>query len=97
MITRDKIIKCAEAIVNGMNLKKGEAVLIRGGVHAQELLEEIGILCYKKGAQPMIMAVSDIYMARVYNEIPTETLEVTPKHYLAAVKEADGIYCRRAI
>ena len=90
MITRDKIVKCAEAIVNGMNLKKGEAVIIRGGVHAQELLEEIGILCYKKGAQPMIMAVSDDYMARVYNEIPTETLEVTPKHYLAAVKEADG-------
>ena len=90
MITRDKIVKCAEAIVNGMNLKRGEAVIIRGGVHAQELLEEIGILCYKKGAQPMIMAVSDDYMARVYNEVPTETLEVTPTHYLAAVKEADG-------
>ena len=39
MITKEKIVKCAEAIVNGMNLKKGEAVIIRGGTHTQELLE----------------------------------------------------------
>jgi aminopeptidase len=90
MIPKEKIIKCAEAIVNGTNLKKGEAVIIRGGTHTQELLEEIGILCYKKAAHPMIMAVSDDYSARVYKEIPPEILGVTPKHYLAAVREADA-------
>ena len=90
MISKEEIVKCAEAIVNGMSLKKGEAVIIRGGTHTQELLEEMGILCYKKGAQPMIMAVSDDYSARIYEEIPIEILEVTPKHYLAAVKEADA-------
>jgi len=90
MISKEKIVKCAETIVNGMNLKKNEAVIIRGGTHTQELLEEIGILCYKKGAHPMIIAVSDDYSARIYEEIPVETLEVTPKHYLAAVKEADA-------
>ena len=54
MITRERIVKCAEAIVKGMNLKRGEAVVVRGGTHAQELLEEIAILCFKKGAQPLI-------------------------------------------
>ncbi len=90
MITREKILTCAEAIVNGMNLKKGEAVMIHGGTHAQELLEEIGIQCYKAGAQPLIMATSDNYASRVYKEISEETLEVTPKHMLGAVKEADA-------
>ncbi len=90
MITHEKIVKCAEAIVNGMNLKQRESVVIRGGTHTQELLEEIGVLCYKKGAHPLIMASSDDYSTRIYSEVPAETLEVTPKHYLAAVKEADA-------
>jgi len=89
MITKGKIVKCAESIVTGMNLKRGEAVVIRGGTHTQELLEEIGILCYKKGAQPIIMATTDNYSERTYNEIPKETLGITPKHYLGAIREAD--------
>jgi len=91
MITREKIVKCAEAIVNGMNLKEGEAAVINGGSHAQELLEEIGIQCYKQGAHPMITFTSDNYASRVYSEIPTKTLEVTPKHILGAIKEADAL------
>lgn len=90
MITREKIVKCAESIVTGINLKRGEAVVVRGGTHTQELLEEIGILCFKKGAQPLIMATSDNYVARVYDEIHKETLEITPKHYLGTIKEADA-------
>jgi len=90
MITKEKIHKCAEAIVNGMNLKKSEAVIIRGGTHTQELLEEIGILCYHKGAHPLIMATTDEYSARVYDEIPEKTLRETPKHYLGAIKEANA-------
>jgi len=90
MITREKIAKCADSIVTGMNLKRGEAVLIRGGTHIQELLEEIGLQCYKKGAHPLIMATTDSFSKRVFDEIPKETLEITPKHYLGAIKEADA-------
>jgi aminopeptidase len=91
MITKEKIEKCAESIVTGMNLKKGEAVLIRGGTYAQDLLEEVGLLCYKKGASPFITATSDNYSVRVFKEVPAEYLEIVPKHYLGAVKEMDGI------
>lgn len=90
MIARQQIVKCAESIVNGMNLKEGEAVVIRGGTHTQELLEEISILCYKKGAQPLLMATTDNYSIRVHQEVPRETLEMTPKHYLGAIKAADA-------
>ena len=84
MIAKEKIVNCAEAIVYGMNLKNGEAVLIRGGTHLEELLEEIGISCYRKGAHPLIMATSDNYAARVFGEIPKQTLETTPKHLLGS-------------
>ena len=90
MITREKIVKCADSIVTGMNLKRGEAVVIRGGTHIQELLEEIGVQCYKKGAQPLIMATTDNFSKRVFDEIPERTLRITPKHYLGAIQEADA-------
>jgi aminopeptidase len=91
LISKEKIKKCAEAIVYGMNLKEGEAIIIRGGAYARELLEEIGITSYRKGAQPLIIAASDNYTAKIYEEIPKETLATTPKHYLGAVKGADAI------
>ncbi len=90
MITKEKIAKCAKSIVDGMNLRKGEAVVVVGGSHTQELLEEIGILSYKRGAQPLITATTDNYKARVYDEIEKAVLGITPKHYLGAIKEADA-------
>lgn len=90
MITTEKIVKCAETIVNGMNLKRGESVYITGGVYSQELLEEIGISCYKRGTIPLISATSDGYKERIYKETPKEILALTPKHLLAVVKEIDA-------
>jgi aminopeptidase len=90
MITREKIAKCAAAVVDGMNLKRGEAVLILGGVYAQDFLEEIGLLCFKRGATPLISATSDSYKARTFEEIPRDILSITPKHLLAAVRDVDA-------
>lgn len=90
MITREKIAKCAEAVVDGMNLKRGEAVLILGGVHAQDFLEEIGLLCFKRGASPLISATSDDYKTSTFKDTPKGILSITPKHLLAAVKEVDA-------
>jgi aminopeptidase len=102
MIRKEKIVKCAEAIVNGMNLKRDEAVFVVGGSYALELLEEIGLFCYKRGAIPMISATSDDYKARTFEEIPKEILAITPKHLLAVVKEIDAYitiepYCDPAV
>jgi len=91
IILKEEMEKCAINIVEGMNLKTNEAVLIRGGTHSQELLEEIAINCYKKNTHPLIVSASDNFSERVYVEIPVETFKVTPKHYLALVKACDAL------
>lgn len=84
-----KIAACARSMVRTCNLKKGDAVIVRGGVHTQSLLEEVALECYRQGAIPSIVVDSDNYAERVYREIPASTLGTTPKHYVAMVKAAD--------
>jgi aminopeptidase len=90
MIDTKKIKECAQIIVLGMNMKKDESIVIRGGIHTQELLEEIALESWKKGAQPLIISTSDNYKERMYSEITKEILQITPKHYLGAIKEVDA-------
>lgn len=94
MITQDRIVRCAESIVDSMNLKKGDSVLISGGIHARDLLEEIYIYCYKTGAVPMMTYSSDRLVSRVMDQIPAETLSQVPKHRLGAT---EGMDCRIAV
>ncbi len=86
---KKEIAQCARSIVRTSNLSKGDAVAIRGGVHTMELLEEIALECYRKGAMPMILISSDSYTRRVFEEIPASTLATTPKHMVAMAKECD--------
>jgi len=59
--SRQKIVQCAKNIVNCVNIKEGEHVAIKGGVHSQELLEEIGLQVYRSGGLPIILSTSDYY------------------------------------
>jgi aminopeptidase len=86
---RKQIIECAKNMVDTCNVKPGDSVAVRGGVHTQELLEEISLQCYRKGAVPLIMSTSDRYSKAVYDEIPSSVLSTVPKHYLGLVKESD--------
>ena len=88
-VSEKKIRACAKSIVMTSNLNKGDGVIVKGGAHALDLLEDIAIECYKKGATPSIVVVSDKYLKRVYDEIPAKTLETTPKQYLGMVKASD--------
>ena len=90
MALNERMIKtCAASIVDSCNLAKGDGVIVKGGAHAQTLLEEIALGCYKKGATPTIVVSSDRLAKRIYKEIPATTLETTPKQYLGLVKAAD--------
>ncbi len=89
MISDEKMIQSAKSIVKSMNLKRGDTVDLRGGIHARELLEEIYIECYRTGAIPQMNMTSDHLATRVMDEIPVETLEQVPRHRLASVKETD--------
>ncbi len=88
-ITEKKIKACAKSMVRTCNLNKGDGVIVKGGVHTIDLLEEIALECYRKGATPSIVVASDKYLKRVYKEIPASTLGTTPKQYLGMVKASD--------
>ncbi|UCE81142.1 MAG: aminopeptidase [Methanobacteriota archaeon] len=90
-ISSRKVRACARNMVETCNLKRGENTIVRGGAHAQELLEEISLECYRKGALPMIIITSDRYSKAVFDEIPSSTLATTPKHYVGMVKSADTL------
>ena len=86
---RKTIQDCARSIVASMNLREGDAVILRGGTHTQQLLEDIGYECYKVGAIPLIVSSSDDYSSRIMRDIPAKTLERIPKHLLGAFEHTD--------
>jgi len=93
MVDKEKIKLCAKNIVNAINIqKKGENVLIRGGVYAQDLLEEIALEVYRNDGIPVITSTSDDYKEAVFQDssISSEILEVTPLHYLKLIENIDA-------
>jgi len=88
-LTDRKIAECAMRMVETCNVKKGDGVVVKGGAHTQQLLEDIAIECYKRGATPTIVVTSDRYSKRIFEEIPTKILQTVPKQYVGLVKAAD--------
>lgn len=88
-VAESRIRRCAACIVIASNLRRGDAVVVRGGVHAMPLLEEISLACYRRGAVPLMLVTSDSYSKRMFEEIPASTLAQTPKHLLAMAKMSD--------
>lgn len=76
-------------MVRTCNVKPGEGVVVKGGAHTQELLEETALECYRKDATPTIIVSSDRYAKRIYDEIPARTMARTPRQYVGMVKAAD--------
>jgi len=93
MVDKEKIKLCAKNIVNAIYIqKKGENVLIRGGVYSQDLLEEIALEVYRNDGIPVITSTSDDYKEAVFQDssISSEILEVTPLHYLKLIENIDA-------
>jgi len=91
MIPRKTVSRCARSIVASMNLKPGDNTVVQGGVHCQDLLEDVAYECYRAGAIPMIMSRSDGQSLRVMRDISPSTLERVPQHLLGAYKGMDCI------
>ncbi|MFX1447322.1 MAG: aminopeptidase [Promethearchaeota archaeon] len=92
MVEREKIKLCAKNIVNAINIqKKGENVLIKGGLYSQDLLEEIALEIYRNNGIPLITSNSDYYNEVIFQDpsIRSEILEITPLHYLKMIENID--------
>jgi len=93
MVEKEKIKLCAKNIVNAINIqKKGENVLVRGGVYSQGLLEEIALEVYRNNGIPIIISNSDYYNETLFQDssITSEILEITPLHYLKMIENIDA-------
>jgi aminopeptidase len=93
MVDKEKIKLCAKNIVNAINIqKKGENVLVKGGIYSQDLLEEIALNVYRNNGIPIIISNSDYYTETIYQDlnISSEILEITPLHYLKLIENIDA-------
>ncbi len=79
----------AARVIEGVNVRDGDAVYITGGTHLQEFLEEIGIDVARRGGEPFITAVSDRYQRRYFEATSVEAFLRTPKIGLAAAQAMD--------
>jgi aminopeptidase len=93
MVNKDKIKQCASNIVRFINIQnEGECILVKGGLYCQELLEEVALELFRKGAIPHITSTSDYYTDSIYqdNEIRSKIFEIEPRHYLKLIEEMEA-------
>lgn len=82
--------KIAERIVWSMNMREGETLRVSGGIHTQELIEEIALNAWKNGVQTMITTSSDDYIKRFYDIVPIRFLRKTSKLGMKIVEVLDN-------
>lgn len=88
-ITDKKRQQCASRIVDTCNLKKGDGVVVMGGAHTQQLLEDIALECYQRGGTPTIVVNSDRYLKKVFEHVSVKNLERIPKQFIGLAKAMD--------
>jgi aminopeptidase len=79
MIGYDIYKKLASNAMRSLNIRDGDAVLITGGAHQQEFLEELAINIAGRGGEPFIHSVSDDYQKKYLDICTPEQLKRTPK------------------
>ena len=92
MVDKEKIKLCAKNIVSAINVqKKGENVLVRGGIYCQDLLEEIALEVYRNNGIPVITSNSDYFNETMFQDmsISSEILEIAPLHYLKMLENIE--------
>ena len=79
----------AARVLQGVNVRDGDAVYISGGTHLQDFLEEIGVEVARRRGEPFITAVSDRFQRRLLEATRVEAFLRTPKIGLAAAQAMD--------
>ena len=90
-IDDDTLAKMAKAIVRCMNMREGEAVWVRAGLHAWRLVEHIRYELLMGGVTSLATFSSDWFIERAYTDAPKEHLAITPKDAKALAEGVDGV------
>ncbi|MCL6451272.1 MAG: aminopeptidase [Acetobacteraceae bacterium] len=80
--TSEELERVAWLAVNRcLGVARGEAVLVEGGVHALELLEDLVVALGRVGAQAALLVSSDRLLQRMLLEVDPALLRRPPKFY----------------
>lgn len=90
MVTQQEIERCGQAIVDCINVKKGDCVVIEGYMHQAAILEEVIVHLYEQGALPYLAMTWDRLEQRKMETVDVETLELTPHHRVELFRTMDA-------
>ena len=82
--------KIARQVVNAMNMKDEETLRINGGVHEQDLVEEIALMAEERGVHAGFTTASDNFIKESYERIPEKYLSKTSKLALKIIEVLDN-------
>jgi len=82
--------KMAKVVAKCMNMRKGEAVWIRSGLHTWRFAEHIRYELLMQGVTSLATFSSDWFVERAYRDVPREFFAITPKEEKALAEAVDG-------
>lgn len=82
--------RIAKRVVWSMNMKEDETLSIVGGVHSQDLIEEIALLAMEQGVHAHIATDSDNFTKARYDRVPVKYLKRASKLSLKMVEATDN-------
>ncbi len=74
-----------------MGVKEDEVIMLKGGIHNFELVENMAVDIRKKGAFPVVSADTDRMNKRTIEEVDINYLEKTREYYLRWLDDVDGV------
>ncbi|MCL6451731.1 MAG: aminopeptidase [Acetobacteraceae bacterium] len=74
-----------------MRVRPGEVIMLSGGVHNFELVEDLAVNIRRAGAFPVITVTSDRLTHRLVSELDVNTLREVPSYLLRWLDEVNGI------
>ncbi|MEF8873461.1 MAG: aminopeptidase [Candidatus Thermoplasmatota archaeon] len=81
----------ADKIVNKcMRVEEDEVIMVSGGIHNFELVEDIAVNIKKNGAFPVTRASTERLTRKMTEEVDKDILEKTPEHMIGWLDDVDG-------
>jgi leucyl aminopeptidase (aminopeptidase T) len=79
----------ARVVKTSAGVKPGDVVIIQGGKHTVDLMEEVAIQAAKAGGMVTMLLDSDRFERAIYHEVPEEYLDSQPTRFAEWLKHAD--------
>ena len=90
-IDDETLSRMAKVVVRCMNMREGESVWIRSGIHTWRFVEHIRYELLMRGVTSIATLTSDWFVERAYRDVPKEYFAITPKDEKGLAEAVDGV------